>query len=63
MTIFLFITLHTASAISIYYFFNDSFFKNKQKIEKSDVFKFFIILILAIGMIGNFYLSNYILGL
>lgn len=61
MNIILFIALHFFSAFGIFHFFYEENYKNLEKLKKSKSLRVFIILIFTLGMIGNFFLSKYLL--
>ncbi len=58
MNIILFIAVHFFSAFGIFYFFNE---KNVEKLKDRSILKIAIILLIMFGLIGNYFLSEYIL--
>jgi len=57
-----FITLNFFSAFGIFYFFYHTNFEKGEKLMKHKSLKILIIILLTVGLIGNFFLSKQLLG-
>jgi len=56
-----FILLNLFSSFGIFHFFYEDNYLNQEKLKKSKFLRVLIIIIFTLGLIGNFFLSKYLL--